>query len=290
MKKAYLLILCIALGMLFPASAPAEHDALADILFPASKHVTPSQFSRLTEAEYRDILALIRFQPDACWDYVKTNLSQHLDLFRKFDFSGDGADDLVFSSYCMQPEMRNYFWVREGKGYQYAGFIEGNILKVIREKGSPRFSAVVSRGWGENGYVGSISLYTLQKGKAGMTFGIQKKIMEFGGLTVPAIRTDSLKIVIRKDKTPMRSGPEINNEYDPGKTATEGRLVNGNIIAELAKGSRGEAISEFQDTQGIVWKFIIMNKDVLPQSHRFYDDRDGYKAGWVEAGSIEVVR
>lgn len=290
MNKAYGIILLLTLGLLVPAPASPDQKKLADFLFTAGKAIPPAQFGKLKAQEYAETLKLIRFQPDACWDFVKKDLPYQRDLFSTFDFSGDGVDDLIFSSYCAQPEMRNYLWVREGNQYVYAGFIGGTILKALRDQWAPGFLMLVTSGPASTSRAGAITIYALHREKGVIALRVRKKVLAFDGLMAPELGMRPVRFTVGKDKQPLRTAPERQDDYDAAASGAEKRPVHGNILAEFPRGEKGEAISEYKDIRGVRWWFVVMQEDARTVSSRFPEDPDGHKAGWMEATNLEVVR
>lgn len=290
MNITYGIILLLALILPATASASPDQNKIAEFLFVTGKAASPAQFGKLTAGEYAETLKLIRFQPDACWDFVKNELPYHRDLFSTFDFSGDGVDDLIFSSYCAQPEKRNYLWVKDGTQYLYAGFIGGNILRMVRDNLSKGYLVLVSSGPGADGRTGAVSLYELQREKGAVTLRIRRKVLVFDGLVAPSLGMSTVKFKVGKDRQLLRTGPERQDDYDAAGSAAEKRKVYGNIIAEFSRGARGMAFSELKDIRGVVWWFAVMQKDARPVSSRFPEDPEGLIAGWMETQGLEAVK
>jgi hypothetical protein len=289
MNKIYGIILLLTLMLPAAASASGDHNKLAEFLFVSGKSVSPEQFGRLSAKEYAETLKLIRFQADACWEFVKNDLPYHRDLFSTFDFSGDGVADLIFSSYCAQPEKRNYLWVRDGTQYLYAGFIGGTILKMVRDQTSKGYLILVSTG-PAGGRTGAVSLYELQREKGAVSLRIRKKILAFDGLVAPSLGMSTVHFTVGRDRKPLRTAPERQDDYDAAASAAEKRQVYGNIVAEFASGAKGLAFSELKDIRGVQWWFVVMQKEARPVSSRFSEDPEGLKAGWMEAQGLEIAR
>lgn len=269
----------------------SNDEKLADLLFPSESKVKLEQLRGFTAAEFSPLQKRILHQLESdkmC--FVIANHDNPHAMFKKFDFSGDSIDDVILSSYCGAMEIRNFIWIRKSDSSEFAGFIEGTPLKFYRNKESGPFSIVVSAGWCCAGYVGSISLYQLKEDQGRLLYQLDKKAMVFGGVTMPEKKIKPVRFKVAYDKYRLRRSPEIIDELDEYMSGLTNETVYGNIIAEFAKGSSGEALAEYKDKTGRVWWFVLMDKDAKTTINHFYDDEGGYKTGWMSSRYVEVIK
>jgi len=184
-------------------------------------------------------------------------------------------------------EIRNLIWLRKGDTAEYGGFIGGNPLKIFRNRKSGPFSIVVNEGWCCARNLGSIRLYKLAENHGRLEYKLEKRIMQFKGMTVPSTRMASVFFKVKHDKYSLRSSPEI---IDQPSEVFRGEMFIGNIIAEFPKGSRGEAIAEHRDKTGRVWWFVLMDKNATTTINHFYDDKDSYKMGWMSSRYLDITK
>ncbi len=261
---------------------------LADLLFPSESSVQLEQFPVLTEAEFNPIKDKVfkQLDSDAC-HIISTSDTPH-EFFRKYDLSGAGVDDVILSSYCAAMEYRNFIWFRKGNSLKYAGFMLGTPLKYYRPSKSEPYSIVVSEGWCCAGFVGKISLYKLKENRGLYKYKLEKRVMEWGGITIPDKRIAPVKFKIKSEKYALRDSPEIRNE--PIDDIPGGKKQIGNIIAEFPRGSQGEAIAADKDKTGQIWWFVLMDKDSKTITTLFYADNGAYKAGWMRQQDLEIAK
>ncbi len=280
----------VSLMILLANNISYASERLGNLVFPSEKNILLSQFTPITDADFNLFKAL--FAKEIRTDPYCGTTSERLSTkdVIKYDVSGDGVDDFVFSSYCGSEEIRNFIWIRKGPSLSYAGFIKGTPTKFFRNKESEPYSMVVEKGWCCDAYVGSIILYKLKEDNGALTYMPEKKVMEFGSLTVPDKIMAPVRFLVRNDKYRLRSSPEINDEYDTDRSSHYGEPAYGNIIAVFPRGSRGEAVAEHKDTAGRVWWFVLMDKDAKAITNHFYDDAGGYKTGWMSSRYLETTK
>lgn len=169
--------------------------------------------------------------------------------------------------------------------------MEGTLLKLFRSDKSRSISIVVSKGWCCAGYVGSVMLYNLVKNEQGnLVYLPSKKVMQFGGVTLPKMRMAPARFLVEKDKYKLRRAPEIYDKRDAYMSELTGGTVYGNVLAEFSKGSQGEALAEQRDKTGTVWWFVVMDKEAKMTTNHFYDDENGYKTGWMSTKFLKRIR
>jgi len=286
----------LALLFLQSTATANDHNKLANFVFPSDNQITQSQFTQLTAPELNKIQNSLELPVEYCLDHVKMRIKDNmieewLGSFKKYDFSGDGIDDLLFISYCGGEEYRNYFWVNKDNKYYYSGLMEGTIVKLYRTPDSKSFSAVTRSGYCCLGYIGSIDLFTPEIKDGILKYKLQKRIKEFGNasISVPDKRMSSKRFIVKNDKYKLREHPVIDDKYDEYGSDFEGKPVYGNTLAEFTKGSKGIAIAEKPDNTGRVWWFVLMDEDANAIYSRFHDDANASKAGWMSSIFLEVI-
>lgn len=279
----------MSLIILLASNTSYATEKLINLVFPSENKVLLSQFTRITDADFdlfKDLFAK-EIRTDQYCGTTADRLSS--EQIVKYDLSGDGVDDYIFSSYCGSEEIRNFIWIRSGTSLLYAGFIEGTPKKFYRGEASSPSSIVIERGWCCAGYVGSINLYNLIEVNGTFAYKPGKKVMEFSSVTVPDKNIPSIRFLVAKERYRLRSSPEINDTYDPYMSGLYGEPAYGNILAEISKGSQGEAIAKYKDKTGRVWWFVLLDKDAKTESNHFYDDENGYKTGWMSSRYLEII-
>lgn len=281
--------------ILMQSMAVAKDDSkLADLIFPSNNQITESQLTPLTAAELKNIVNAIELPSEFCLDHIKTRIKENildewLTGFKKYDFSGDGIEDLLFISYCGTEELRNYLWVKKDDKYNYSGVAEGKLIKFFRTPDAKASSAVTRGGRCCLGYIGFINLYKPSGQAQGVKYSLAESVREFSQLTIPEKRTLSKRFEVRHDKYRLREHPVIDDKNDEYASDLEGTPVHGNILAEFTKGSKGLAIAEKEDETGRVWWFVIMDVDAKAEYSRFYGDQKSSKAGWMSSRFLKVI-
>lgn len=277
--------------LLYYSSTYADNEKFVDLIFPTKDYIQPSDLPRLAETEFK------KYRPEITQslkddEFCGNNLDQlTASDFYTADFNGDGANDIMFSSYCGSEELRNYIWFQERNTLRFISFIVGTPLRLYHNNKSGYASLVVSKGWCCAGYVGSLILYNLERdNKGNFIYKPSRKIMEFGGLSLPTNRIEPIRFIVTKNKERLRSSPEVYDTPDDSFSVLTRATFYGNIMAEFSKGSQGEAIAEQRDKAGKLWWFVIMDKNAKTSTNHFYDDEEGYKAGWMSARSLKRIK
>jgi hypothetical protein len=295
MKRSKYFVAILSL-LLLQSFAYAQDDfTMANLVFPSENQVTQAQLTPLTATELKEIQNSIELPTEYCLDHVKMRIADNsieewLWGFYKYDFSGDGIDDLIFISYCGGEEYRNYFWVKKDKKYYYSGLAMGTLVKLYRTQDSKALSVVTRGGFCCLGYIGFINLYTPQIDNQIITYKLEKSVREVGHITLPEKRMPTKRFIVKNDKYKLREQPVINDKYDAYESDFEHKPVYGNTLAEFSKGSKGEAIAEKSDETGRVWWFVIMDPDARAEYNRFYGDQTASKAGWMSSRFLEVLK
>jgi hypothetical protein len=295
MKYFNAFIAILSLFFLVQSETFAQNDnKMANIVFPSDSQINESQLVPLTAAELKEIQSSIELPSEYCLDHIKMRFEGNFDdgwllAFKKYDFSGDGSEDLVFISYCGGMEYRNYFWVKKDNKYYYSGLMIGKIVKFYRTQDSKALSAVARSGWDGSGYSGSIDLFAPEIKEGKFKYELQKRVKEFEGITIPDKRMPVRRFIVKNDKYKLRTSPIIIDKYNEDESNFERKPVYGNTLAEFSKGSKGVAIAEKLDETGRVWWFVIMDEDAKTGYNRFYDDQNASKAGWMSSRFLEVI-
>lgn len=294
MRHRTAFIAIFALILLQSSAFARNENKLPDIIFPSDDKITESQLVPLKTTELKEVQKSIELTSDFCLDQIKTRIKENLIDewawgFKKYDFSGDGTEDLIFTSYCGGEELRNYIWTKKDNKYYYGGVLEGTLSKLYRSHDSKALTIVTRSGWCCVSYVGSINLYSPELNDEILKYRLQKKIKEFYGLAIPDQRMRPRRFTVKNDKYKLRESPVINEKYDEYASGLEGQPVYGNSIAEFKKGSQGVAIAEKPDGTGRVWWFVIMDEDAKTEKNRFNDDQNASKAGWMSSRYLEVI-
>lgn len=291
------LLTCFA--FLFLTSPPAQgYDKLAGLLYPEYA-ITISQFPALSFKEVRSVAGLIDLPRDSSdryqdtWDYIKNqvqgNNEQIAAVFSRYDFSGDGVDDLIISDYFGAGEIQTFLWTRSGSSYDFAGAFEGKP-QFFRNAASSPSSLLTRSGWCCPSRVGKIYLYELQDVNGKKRYALARKIMEMAHIHIPSKKQPSIRFITVDSQYRLRSSPEVRDEYDPDKSGLHNKPTYGNIIAEFEKGSKGEAVASHTDKTGRAWWFVIMDKDASATYSLFYDDEDGCKTGWMLSRHLQIIQ
>jgi hypothetical protein len=292
-RTAFIVILTL---LLLRSVAHAQDDfKLANLVFPSNNQVTESQLTPLTATELKEIQNSIELPTEYCLDHIKirikdNSIEEWLFGFYKYDFSGDGNDDLIFISYCGGEEYRNYFWVKKENKYYYSGLAMGTLVKLYRTGDSKSLSVVTRGGFCCLGYIGFINLYTPMIDNQVFKYKLEKSVREVGQMVLPDNRMPAKRFVVKNDKYKLREQPVIDDKYDEQESDFEQKPVYGNALAEFNKGSKGEAIAEKPDETGRVWWFVIMDPDAKAEYNRFYGDQKASKAGWMSSRFLEVIK
>lgn len=289
-------IFILALSLLRSAAHAQDEAKMANIVFPSENQIITSQLTPVTEKELKEIQKSIELPSDECLNpFKKTEFDDQdradlLGRVTKIDFSGDGKDDLIFSTYCRSEEVRNYFWVREDNRYKYSELMIGTIIKLFRTQDSKALSVVTRGGWCCMGQIGFINLYTPVTDNQTVKYKLGKSVSEFGRMTVPDKRMPVKKFIVINDKYKLRESPFINDTYNVEDSDFEHMPVYGNTLAMYSKGSKGVAIAEQSDETGRIWWFVIMNEDAKTTYSRFYKDDTDSKMGWMSSRFLEVIK
>lgn len=290
---SFIVILCL---IFLQSLAHAQGDLnMANLVFPSESQVTHAQLTPLTAGELKEIQGSIELPTEYCLDHIKMRVADNtieewLYSFYKYDYSGDGIDDLIFINYCGGEEYRNYFWVNKDKKYHYSGIAKGTLVKFYRTQDSKALSVVTRGGFCCLGYVGFVNLYAPTLDNQIVKYKLEKSVREFSQIALPEKRMPSKRFVVKNDKYKLREQPVINDKYDDYESQFEQKPVYGNTLAEFSKGSKGEAIAEKPDDTGRVWWFVIMDSDAKAEYNRFYGDQTASKAGWMSSRFLEVIK
>ena len=289
----------ICFAFLFFLSHPAQgYDKLADFLYPEYT-VTIKQLPALSFRETRSVASLIDLPGDSAdrhkdtLDFIKKKIQDNNEeaaaVFSKYDFSGDGIDDLIMSDYFGSGEIQTFLWIKSGSKYDFAGAFDGKP-QFFRSDATSSSSLLTRSGWCCPSRVGKIYLYELQKVNGKRRYALIKKIMEMSHIRVPVKKYAPIRFTTIDDQDRLRSSPEVRDDYDPDMSGLHNKPTYGNIIAEIEKGSKGEAVASHTDKTGRVWWFVVMDKDAPATYSLFYDDEDGCKTGWMISRHLKIMQ
>lgn len=294
-RTAVIFILALSL-MRSTAFAHDETNKMINIVFPSDNQITVSQLIPVTEKDLMEIQTSIELPSDECLEPFRAQKFSAQDLVDlvghvwKVDFSGDGVDDLIFSTYCRSEEIKNYFWVRKNDRYYYSGLMIGTLVKLFHTTDSRALSAATRGGWCCFGQIGFNNLYTPTIDNQGLKYKLVKSVSEYGNITLPDKTMPTKRFVVMNDKYKLRQHPVIDDKYNELDSDFERMPVYGNTLAKFLKGSKGEAIAEKEDEIGRVWWFVIMDADAKVEYNRFHDDANEYKAGWMSSRFLKVIK
>ncbi|MDR3609398.1 MAG: hypothetical protein P4L27_02415 [Ignavibacteriaceae bacterium] len=269
---------------------------IADVLYPRSPDtLVYSDFPAYTLDELNNIQNSIeapKMPNDNCQfrtsDFLDTSRTQY---FRKIDLNGDGQLDIIYSlNYCAD-ELLNLIWIKQNNIYKFSTAYYGTISRLIKNQNKD-YSLLIRTGYCCGGYVGYYRLYSPFDFDKDIIRFIEKRIniCEFINTQFPTDKISPRKFVILNDKAPLRTSHEINNSLDSLRSHAEINIaVYGNIVAEYIQGSTGKLISEFSDSLGEHWYFVLMDNKNLMNYNRFYRDNDTYKCGWINSKDIKIL-
>ena len=235
--KNHIYVIAFLLFFIIPSVTFSQTSSnIANIVFPSESQISESQLKSLTASELKEIQSQIDLSDNSgCLYLVKVKIDDNvieelLAGFKKYDISGDGVDDLIFSSPCAHEEMQNHFWVKKDKRYYHSGLIVGTLEKLYKANGMQALSIVSRSDWCCIPYVGTINLFIPEPSDSKLKYKLKKRVKEFVSITVPEKRIIEKKF------------PVINDKYDADASEFEQMAVYGNTLANFSKGSKGTAV------------------------------------------------
>jgi hypothetical protein len=266
---------------------------IADILYPLSSDT--SEYSAIpiySQVELNSIikdietptLPNIMCQFSQC-DFLDSAKSKQ---FRKIDINGDGEMDIVFSTDRCSDEILNLIWIKQKYYYKFTEYHWGTIVRVFRNKNNSH-SLLIRSGYCCGGTVGSYQLFDPSNKEIRRIIDNQfNTICEFWGTQFPKEKTVSKPFHTIHDKAPLRTSHEELNLLDSSRCAYY-EAVYGNIIAEYVEGSTGKILSEYTDSKGEHWYFVLMDPKDLIGYNRFYNAHFSFKCGWINSKDIKLL-
>lgn len=270
-------------------------NEIAPIVFPAGKMITTSQLAPLTSSELKAIQHQIELlNQEGCLYLIKMNIDGNnfkelLQGFKKFDISGDGIDDLIFSSPCASEEMKNHFWVKKDNKYYYVGLTPGTLELYSSDHSKP-LTIITGSGGGTGSSFDLINLYTPSITDGRIKYKLKKQVEKYISTTFPEKRMYEKSFIVKNDKYNLRHSPVIDDKYNADESDFEGTAVYGNTLAKFAKESKGTAIAEKIDDAGRVWWFVIMDEDAKTTYSRFYSGANVSTMGWMSSRFLKVIK
>jgi hypothetical protein len=276
----------ILLAILLPLSAHAQSN-VADILFSDSHSVN---YQDVRQCTLREVLPLRKFvMRDASWRsscHDSLSLegdSSSLTLFRFVDFSGDGVNDLIYTSYCMSETQMNFLWRRVDDSLHFVGSCIGTLLYLYRSNVLEPYSLVVVTGYCCAGYVGDYDSYRCEEATNSLRHEPLLTVREFDETVFPKTKMTPIAFVVAQEGYRLRSSPMIVDSVDTLASEHEEVEVRGNTLARFTKGSKGIAVAKQTDSTGRVWWFVIMDRKARTIYSRFYGDSQASVCGWMSS-------
>jgi hypothetical protein len=266
---------------------------IADVLYPRSPDtLVYSDLPAYTLDELKNIQKSIeapKMPNDNCQfrtsDFLDTSRTQY---FRKIDLNGDGQLDIIYSLNNCADELLNLIWIKQNNTYKFFNSYFGTISRLFKNPNKGH-SLLIRTGYCCGGYVAHYKDIPFDKDIIG-SYEKRINICEFINTQFPTEKISPRKFVILNDKAPLRTSHEINNSLDSLRSHAEVNIaVYGNIVAEYIQGSTGKLISEFSDSLGEHWYFVLMDNKNLMNYNRFYSDYNTYKCGWINSKDIKIL-
>ena len=266
---------------------------IADVLYPISSDTTeysaipiysPDELNTIMKNIEVPTLPNIYCQFSQC-DFLDSVKSTQ---FRKIDINGDGEMDIIYSANGYSDEILNFIWIKQPNYYKFIEYHFGTIVRVFRNKNNSH-SLLIRSGYCCGGQFGSYQLYDPSNKDIHRIMDNQfNTICEFMGTEFPKEKTMSKPFHTIRDKAPLRTSHELLNLLDSSRCAFY-EAVYGNIIAEYVERSTGKILSEYTDSMGGHWYFVLMDPKDLIGYNRFYNAHFSFKCGWINSKDIKIL-
>lgn len=268
---------------------------IADVLFSTS--TTAIELTSITGYNLSE-LNLMKENieiPDGFTEYpcIK-HLCENIDTssyryYKKYDISGDGINDLIYSTYCGTEEYQNFLWIRIGKKFKFCGLYIGEIMRIVRRYPFEPCSFFLRTGYCCAGYIGDYTFYEPILNKQHIAWEPVRTFQEYDDTEIPSKLIYPIPFVITEAKYRLRESPIIIDSLDNEKSSRENRKVFGNILAEYPKGCTGLTFAEHKGADGRIWWFVIMDKSDSLSYDRFYGGSRTYKCGWMSSKYLKLL-
>ena len=265
---------------------------IADVLYPLSSDTTeylaiPIYNHDELNSVIKDIeaptLPNIMCQFSQC-DFLDSVKSKQ---FRKIDINGDGEMDIIFSTGGCSDEILNLIWIKQKYYYKFIEFHWGTIVRVFRNNNNSH-SLLIRSGYCCGGQFGSYQLYDPSNKDFHRIIENQSNVIcEFMDTQFPKGKTMSKPFHTIRDKAPLRTSHEELNLLDSSRCAFY-EAVYGNIIAEYVIRSTGKILSEYTDSMGEHWYFVLMDPKDLIGYNRFFNAHFSFKCGWINSKDVKI--
>jgi hypothetical protein len=266
---------------------------IADILYPLSSDTTEySVIPIYSPDELNSIIKDIELPtlPNiACqfsqYDFLDSLKSKQ---FRKIDINGDEEMDIIFSTNGCSDEILNLVWIKQQNYYKFIKYHWGTIVRVFKNKNNSH-SLLIRTGYCCGGTVAFYKLFDPSNKDIHRLIDNQfSTICEFWGTQLPKEKTMSKPFLTIRDKVPLRTSHEVLNLLDSSRCAFY-EAVYGNIIAEYVEKSTGKILSEYTDSIGDHWYFVLMDAKNLIGYNRFYNAYGSFKCGWMNSKDVKLL-
>jgi hypothetical protein len=266
---------------------------IADILYPLSEDTTNySVLPVYTRDELKNMQDNIEI-PTLPYNTCQFSKSDFLDStkskqFRKIDINGDGEMDIIYSTNECSDEIQNLIWLKQKNNYKFSEYHYGTIIRVFKNKDNSH-SLLIRSGYCCAGQVGSYKLYNPSNKDIHRIIENQfTTICEFWGTQFPKEKTLSKPFFTIHDKAQLRTSHEVLNSMDSSRCEFDD-AVYGNIIAEYVEKSTGKILSEYIDSIGEHWYFVLMDAINLIGYNRFYNAHGSFKCGWINSKDVKIL-
>lgn len=203
-------------------------------------------------------------------------------IFYNFDFTGDGIDDLIYSSNFGAEERHTVFWAKEKDSYRFIQFVWGSLEKLFRKHNNKPYSLIIVSGFCCGSFIGDYTIYQPDFKNKKLFYSKKKNFKVFLDLEKPVIVIPPITFQITNKPKYLRLSPRIDNSVDTVLS------LLGNIIAEFKIGSKGTAISLKKDSLKNWW-FVIMDTSSQTLKSNFYDDKYSHKVGWMSSENLKII-
>ncbi|MEW6015126.1 MAG: hypothetical protein AB1690_07370 [Candidatus Zixiibacteriota bacterium] len=287
-------IIIVLLFTVLPVSAERMPDNVAHVVFSSDNSVRISDLPSITPEVFALVRDSIEFNSKAIpyvdsarWAKWKPS---EFSSVRRFDYSGDGAPDLILDGLIAAEQNITYLWLHHDSTYEFHYCLKGEAIRFLRESVFDPYSIVIEEGLCCDGYIGEYTLLEPIWYADRIKYISRLVIKQFRDTQIPITRTMSKHFRLSNAECLLRTEPVITNDYDCYWSDFEEMEVCGNIIARFTQPGNGIAFAEERDSLGGLWYFVTVSPESKITYNRFYRASAAYLCGWVDSASIEFVK
>lgn len=292
-----------------------QYKDVSDIIFPADESIRFDIIHPCTTNEIIGFLDSLEFPEDSTKPCGKKKIFDQIAIqrskggfgnFIRFDFTGDGQEDLISTGQCGGETMETFFWERTSVGYRYHSHYWSEMIKFVRMHVSTGYSLVFRGGLCCDAVIGDYSIYEPTVINDSVYYKETLRLREYMTLSdlqasdsfkvrgytytsvLPKSTSTPITFIVAADECELRIEKVVNNIFD-SVAAAEGYVPSfGNIMAKFAKGSTGTVYASEKDSTGNEWCYVLFDAENKMTYNDFYHDFPSMKCGWVEAKNISI--